>query len=306
MRRLWLIGGLLAGLPACVGELSAFAALAFSMTLGAWIIGRDRQRQALAEAQHLRLAIASGQHRNLEEHFRKELALAAAGEAVSPERQWVARLQLAGLLVAEWRLDEAREIYGASDDTRLSPQLRALAAFGQHELALLTETPNERRLEAIQRDRASSLQHVPRSFRRNVELAWDALEGLCLVRMGHAREATSFLERGIGAMEYNPALVIYLFHLAQAYEHIGERALAKTRYEEAMSAFPGTRLASEAKARLHALAPSHAEGFRTMLPEAPSGSNGGLALPSASDGDNLALGPGQRPAKPGSDDESSA
>jgi len=284
MRRVVPLALLISGLPACVGELSAFAALAFSMTLGAWIIGRDRQRQALAEAQHLRLAIASGQHRGLEDRFRKELALAAAGEAVSPERQWVARLQLAGLLVAEWRLDEAAAIYGVEGDPALSPQLQALAAFGQHELSVLTETPGTERLEAIQRDRQASVQLVPRTFRRNVELAWDALEGLCLVRMGRAREATPLLERGARAMEYNPALVIYLFHLAQAYEHIGERQLAHTRYEEAMAAFPGTRLASEAKARLYALEPSHGGGFRAMLPEAPAASEA-LALAGPRDSD---------------------
>lgn len=274
MRRFWLLAAALVGLPGCVGELSAFAALAFSMTVGAWIIGRDRQRQALADAEHLRLAIASGGHRDLEGRFRKELELAAAGEAVSPERQWVARLQLAGLLVAEWRLDEAREVYEAKIDgsRRLAPQLEALAAFGRHELSLLTETPDLSRLESIRADREASLRLMPRSFRNNVELAWDALEGLCLVRMGRAREAPPLLERGIQALKYSPARVIYLFHLAQAYEHIGERELAKSGYERAMEAFPGTRLASEAKSRLYALAPAHSEGFRAMLPEAPAGS----------------------------------
>lgn len=272
MRRPWLIVAACAGLPGCAGELSAFAALAFSMTLGAWIIGRDRQRHALAEAEHLRLSIASGQHRDLEGRFRKELALAAAGEAVSPERQWVARLHLAWLLVAEWRLEEAREVYEAEQvgsDRPLAPELRALATFGRHEISLLTTTPESAQLETIRADRQATLALMPRSIRHNLELAWDALEGLCLVRMGRAREAPPLLERGLAALEYSPVRVIYLFHLAQAYEHIGERELAKARYEEAMAAFPGTRLASEAKSRLYALSPAHAEGFRAMLPEAP-------------------------------------
>jgi hypothetical protein len=65
---------------------------------------------------------------------------------------------------------------------------------------------------------------------------------------------------------------VYLFHLGQAYEHIGERKLAATRYEEAAKAFPGTRLASEAQFRLRALQPGSGDGslFRAMLPEAPS------------------------------------
>ena len=261
---------LLLGLSGCAGELTAFAALAFSMTLGAWIIGRDRQRRALYEAETLRHAIAAGQHRSLEERLRKELALAEAGEAVSLERQWLARAQLGGLMVAEWRLDEAREIYGTERGEKLSPHLAALAAFGRHELAVLTETPDEHRLEAIRRDRDVCLQHVPAAFRRDVEHAWNAVEGLCLVRMGLAREATSLIEKGLHSLEYNPALVVYLFHLGQAYEHIGERKLASQRYEEAMQAFPGTRLASEARSRRMALGPGTADSlFRGMLPEAP-------------------------------------
>src|SRR5690349_12021151 len=149
-RSLWL--ALLFALGGCAGELAAFAALAFSMSLGAWLLGRDRARRSLYEAESMRLAIASGQHRIIEDDLHKQLALAAAGEAVSAERQWLARAQLGGPLVAEWRLDEAREIYGNDDEPR-SPHLSALAAFGRHELAVLTETPSEDRLEQIRRDR---------------------------------------------------------------------------------------------------------------------------------------------------------
>lgn len=246
-----------------------FAALAFSMSMAAWILGRDRMRRSLYEAESMRLAIASGNHRGIEDDLRKQLALAAAGEAVSSERQWLARAQLGGLLVAEWRLDEAREIYG-SDDEPASVHLAALAAFGRHELAVLTETPDDARLAAIRHDRDASLQHVPGTFRRDVERAWHAIEGLCLVRMGQAREGIGLLEAGLTALDYSPALVVYLFHLGQAYEHIGERQLAATRYEQAMNAFPGTRLASEARSRRFALGPGAADGFfRQMLPEAP-------------------------------------
>jgi hypothetical protein len=175
--------------------------------------------------------------------------------------------------VAEWRLDEAAAIYGTEeDDDKLSPHLRALAAFGRHELAVLTETPDEERLAAIRRDRDECLQHVPRPFRRDVERAWSSVEGLCLVRMGRVREGIDLLGSGLEALEYNPALVVYLFHLGQAYEHIGERSLAAARYEDASRAFPGTRLASEAQARLRSLSPGGGEGsmFRRMLPEPPA------------------------------------
>jgi tetratricopeptide (TPR) repeat protein len=269
----WILLAPVFAMTGCAGELAAFAALAFSMSLGAWLLGRDRARRSLDEAEMMRLAIASGQHRVIEDDLRKQLALAAAGEAVSAERQWLARAQLGGLLVAEWRLDEAREVYGSDDEPR-SPHLSALAAFGRHELAVLTETPTDERLDAIRRDRDVCLEHVPSSFRRDVERAWHAIEGLCLVRMGRAREAVPLLESGVQALAYNPALVVYLFHLGQAYEHIGERQLASARYGDAMNAFPGTRLASEARSRLHALEPGAAEGmFRRMLPEAPTGSS---------------------------------
>lgn len=260
------------GLPGCTGELTVLAALAFGMTLGAWVIGWQRQRRALYEAETLRKAIGAGKHRELEEQLRRELALAEAGEAVSPERQWLARAQLGGLMVAEWRLDEAREIYGTTEDeAKLAPHLRALAAFGRHELALLTENPDDERLAGIRNDRDLCLEHVPSVFRRDVELAWNSVEGLCLVRMGRSREAIDLLADGLKALEYNPALVVYLFHLGQAYEHIGERRLAAARYQEAARSFPGTRLASEAEFRLRALAPGgDGNMFRNMLPEAPA------------------------------------
>ena len=286
MRRPWLLVSFVLGLSGCAGELTILAALAFGMTLGAWIIGWDRQRRALYEAESLRRAIGDGNHRGLEEQLRKTLALAEAGEAVGPERQWLARAQLGGLLVAEWRLDEAREVYRTEDEDTLPPHLRALAAFGRHELAVLTQQPDEARLAAIRSDRDACLEHVPSSFRRDVEAAWNAVEGLCLVRMGRAREAVALLEGGLKALEYNPALVVYLFHLGQAYEHIGERQLASARYEDASRAFPGTRLASEAASRLKALGPGTREGtFRKMLPEAP-GPASGTALATVPGGDD--------------------
>lgn len=257
------------GTAGCAGELAVFAAIAFSISLSAWILGRDRMRRGLYEAESMRLAIASGNHRGIEDDLRKQLLLAAAGEAVSEERQWLARAQLGGLLVAEWRLDEARDIYGAEQEPA-SPQLAALAAFGRHELSVLTETPDESRLAAIRSDRDACLEHVPMLYRRNVERAWNAIEGLCLVRMGRAREGVALLEAGVASLEFSPALVVYLFHLGQAYEHIGERQLAAARYEAAAQSFPGTRLASEARSRLRALGPAASEGFfRKMLPESP-------------------------------------
>jgi tetratricopeptide (TPR) repeat protein len=290
---------LLFALPGCAGELAAFAALAFGMTIGALLLGRDRQRRALEQAETIRYAIGTGQHRMIEEQLRKELALAEAGEAVSPERQWLGRLHLGGLLVAEWRLDEAREVYGEADES-VSPLLQGLSAFGRHELAVLTETPDEERLRRIHSDRDRCLQHVPRHHHEAMSMTWGALEGLCLVRMGRAREAIPLLERGLKSLdlEYSPARVVYLFHLGQAYEHVGERQLAGARYEEATIAFPGTRLASEARARHTALGPGPSDGlFRKMLPEPPVAAPG--TVPESADRAET----DRRPPTQGDDDE---
>ncbi len=289
MQRVWFLAAMTMGLGGCAGEAVTLAAMFVSMSAAAWIVGRSRQRHALHEAESVKLAIASGDHRGLEERLHQELALAEAGEAVSEERQWLARAQLGGLLVAEWRLDEAAAIYDKAAGPRMPPHLRALAAFGKHELALLTQTADDERLAQIRRDRDECLEHVPSVFRRDVQKAWSAVEGLCLVRMGQAREGARLLEDGIKALEYNPALVVYLFHLGQAYEHVGERTLAVERYRQATAAFPGTRLASEAQARTKALGAGSEDGlFRGMLPESPGPGASTALVPTGSRDDDSA------------------
>jgi tetratricopeptide (TPR) repeat protein len=265
-------------LPACGGEAAALVAVAMGASLGAWLVGSDRQQRVLYQAAQLRRAIATGGHREIEMQLRRQLALAEAGEAVSPERQWVARAQLGGLLVAEWRLDEARAIYGA-DSERLNPHLQHLANYGRHELALLEGTPSQETLDAISRDRDACLAYVPSRYRETVARAWLALEGLALARMGRASEAVPALEESLPSLDFNPARVIYLYHLAQAQEQLGLRDSAAKHYLEASQAFPGTRLASEAKARQLALGAGGAPDglFRGMLPEAP-GASGQMAL----------------------------
>lgn len=275
----------LALLPGCEAELAAFLSIAAGTGLGAWIVGRNQERRALYDAQTLRKAIGEGEQRTIEHRLRKQLALAAAGEAVSPERQWLTRAQLGGLLVAEWRLEEARDIYGAPSD-KLSPLMQSLANFGRHEVELLTGSPSETQLAAIATDRDSCLAHVPPRFRGLVHDAWRALEGLGLARMGRAREAMPLLEQGLRSMDFNPARVVYLYHLGQSYEQLGERELAAKTYKQASSAFPGTRLASEAKSRMQALGPGSGEGmFRAMLPEAPELAREGPAPQAAGETD---------------------
>ena len=90
-------------------------------------------------------------------------------------------------------------------------------------------------------------------------------------REGQATALVAQFERGLDAVAYNPARIIYVFHLAQAYESVGARERALAAYRDTTLSFPGTRLASEAQARIDTLS-RRGSGFRGMLPEAPSAS----------------------------------
>ena len=131
------------------------------------------------------------------------------------------------------------------------------------------DPPDDPRLEAIRLDRQKTLEHVPSAFTLQTQLVWGALEGLCLARMGRHRQAVPALEEGLArVMELTPARIVYVFHLAQSLEHVGRMEDAVTRYREASTALPGTRLANEAEARIRQLEGGGA-AFRQMLPEAP-------------------------------------
>ncbi len=256
--------------PGCIVEPSSTALLLLCLCVSTFLfIGHSRQRRARLEAEQLRRAIASGHHRSIEQRLQRELSLALAGEAISIERQWLTRAQLGGLLVAQWRLREAAEVY-ALPSPKLSPHLEALAAYGHHELFVLANKPDLQRLQAIRRDRNACLRLVPATYRHTVARAWAALEGLCLSRMGDARRGISHLQAGLDSLGYNPARVVYLYHLAQAHESLGALDEALRYYEQAAEAFPGTRLASDAAARHLQLSNQTGGGmFRRMLPEIP-------------------------------------
>ncbi|MEZ4448601.1 MAG: hypothetical protein R3B09_03905 [Nannocystaceae bacterium] len=102
------------------------------------------------------------------------------------------------------------------------------------------------------------------------------------MRIGRVHEGLPLLARGRDAITLNPARVVYLFHLAQALETVGDRQAAIQGYHDATVAFPGTRLASEARVRMDALAGDDAL-FRGTLPEppAPSGASSYAASSSA-------------------------
>ncbi len=261
------------GLSACDAEIAVMTSLLMGGAAGALAYGRRDQQLALRRGQSMQRALRAGAPRDLERNLRAEIALAAAGEGVSLEREWYARAQLGGLLVAEWRLDEARALFGTQDD-KLPPLIRERAAFGRYEVSVLTQTPDARLLETIRADREMYVALLPAYLHECVRAAWLALEGLTLVRMGDNDLGVRILEKALDqgleqSLQFSPTSVIYLFHLAQANERIGRLEQAGTRYKQAREAFPGTRLANEADTRLRALGAGTVGGFRALPAELP-------------------------------------
>lgn len=269
-------------LPGCTGgELVIGLAMLTGMGLAGWMLRRGDHHLALAGDHQMRRALASGQSRELEMQLRRELALVAAGEAVSPDRAWVSRVYLASLLAAEWRLDEARQVLDAPDG-RLTVLMQALADRSRLELRVLSGAPDPALVDEIQAAREAAMKAAPRRAAHTMREAWDALEGLAHARLGDHDRAARMLQDAVdaGVLERYPSRVIYLFHLAQAYDALGDQERARRYYTEATGAFPGTRLASDAQARARALGPAGEAGFRRMLPEAPVSEAFGSSLDS--------------------------
>lgn len=261
---------LLLGCTGCTPGATALTTFALATGAAALLYRRERAVQALQQAAGLRRALESGAQRDIEMQLRRFLNMSEQG-GVSAERRWLARAQLGGLLVAEWRLDEAAAVYDVGDEDA-PPLLRALAIFGRHEIAVLRSPPTAEQLAQIRSDAVMSTAQVPAPFRVQARLVWGALEGLCLARMGRPHDAIELLKQGVEqVLDLTPARIIYIFHLAQSYERTGELSLAQQYYERAAEASPGTRLASDANARLRGLGPSgERAGFRGMLPEPPA------------------------------------
>lgn len=218
------------------------------------------------------LALNPAQVLQAEEHLRRELALVHAGEAVSAEREWLARNQLGGLLLAQWRLDEARSIYRSGRIPK-DPSLRSLTALGRHEVELLSHAPNAQSLEQIRLDRNQALALAPKGFHSDLRGAWSALEGLCLIRMGRAREGAALIGSSLPSMAMSPSRIVYHYHLGQAYEHLHEIPSAVEQYRRAIEAAPGTYLASEAQSRETMLSSNESGrsvGFRQAPPRLPT------------------------------------
>lgn len=258
-------------LCACDGGVSLLLSLGAGAAVGSWWARNKSRQAALAAASAPLPALGPAQQRIAEQQLRAEIALADAGEAVSIEREWYARSHLGALLVGQWRLEEAKDIYLLGRPPQ-DPKLASLTAFGRHEIDLLTQTANVDKLNELQRDRQRALAMAPSEYLQLIAASWSALEGLCLIRMGRAREGINLISPSLPALAMSPSRVVYHYHLGQALEHIQEIPGAVEQYRRSIEAAPGTRLASEAKSRLTMLSSDHSGrnvGFRSLPPRLP-------------------------------------
>lgn len=265
-------------LCACDGGVSLLLSLGAGAAVGSWWARNKSRQAALAAASKAALpALGPEKQQAIEQRLRAEIALADAGEAVSIEREWYARSHLGAMLVGQWRLEEAKDIYllgRPPQDERLS----SLTAFGRHEIDLLTQSASVQKLSELQRDRQRALALAPREYLQLIQASWNALEGLCLIRMGRAREGADLISPSLPALSMSPSRVVYHYHLGQAFEHIQEIPAAIEQYRRTLESAPGTRLASEAQSRLTMLSSAHAGrnvGFRSLPPRIPEMSSTG-------------------------------
>ena len=256
-------------LPGCAGEFTALAAMVFSMSLGAWLVGRGHHRRALLEAMQLRRAIATGRHRQIEQHLRRELALAEL---------------LVGLGEVE-QIDDARGAEAEAFEAALDQRGRLARAPHAGEAQALERGPGagDGRLirgrdvahaqvtitaDATKHDgvglASEDIELVPTEGRERLEMRRQ-LGGADRVDLPRLVESP-LRDQETAELGARQPLPLDAHGLARG----RQRQLAASRYEQATHAFPGTRLASEARARCHALDAGRSDDlFRGMLPEAP-------------------------------------
>lgn len=263
---------------ACDGGVSLLLSLGAGAAVGSLWSRNKRRQRALAAPARPAPALKPAEQRMIEEHLRGELALVEAGEAVSIEREWLARSRLGALLVGQWRLPEAKDVYLLGRPPK-DARLASLTAFGRHEIDLLTVTADLAKLKELREDRQRALSLAPPEYTQLLEASWKALEGLCLIRMGRAREGAELISPSLPALSLSPSRVIYHYHLGQAYEHMHEIPAAVEQYRRTIESAPGTRLASEARSRQTMLSTEYSGrniGFRTQPPRLPEVSDTNL------------------------------
>lgn len=264
-------------LSACDGGVSLLLSLGAGAAVGSWWARSKKRQRALPAASTPLPALNPAEQRVIEDRLRGELALVAAGEAVSIEREWLARARLGALLVAQWRLEEAKDVYLLGRPPR-DPRLTSLTAFGRHEIDLLTQSADQNKLQAVRNDRQRALSLAAREHLPALRASWNALEGLCLIRMGRAREGADLIAPSLPVLATSPSRVVYHYHLGQALEHMHEIPAAIEQYRRTIEAAPGTRLASEAQSRQGMLSSEQSGrnvGFRSLPPRLPEVSSSG-------------------------------
>lgn len=272
----------------CDGGMSLLLSLGAGAAVGSWWARNQRRQRALPAASAPLPALNPAEQRVIEQHLRGELALVQAGEAVSIEREWLARARLGALLVSQWRLEDAKEVYLWGRPPK-DPRLASLTAFGRHEIDLLTQSADQNKLETLRADRQRALSLASKEHLSALEAAWNALEGLCLIRMGRAREGADLISPSLPNLSQSPSRVVYHYHLGQAFEHMHEIPAAIEQYRRCSEAAPGTRLASEAQSRQGMLGSGQpgSVGFRALPPRLPEMKRGRALGAGQADGDSV-------------------
>lgn len=209
---------------------------AVGLVIGVVVAIFELRRPGPIDGKELRRALAEGREAEIEERLSKALKQ-ESGVGLRP---WLARAQLAELLLALGRDEEARRVMSEVAIDQVPRLARWALEFSRVQVDVLTRACDEAMLHAIVSDRHASVGAVTGGLRSMQEQTWSGLQGLCLARMGRAAEAVPLLEASLGIIQNRPSLVIFLFYLARAKAQLGEIAAARRYFDYASREFPSS------------------------------------------------------------------
>lgn len=209
---------------------------AVGLVIGVVVAIFELRRPGPIDGEELRRALADGREAEIEER----LSQAIKQQGNVGLRPWLARAQLAELLLALGRDEEARRVMSEVAVDQVPRLGRWAIEFSRVQVDVLTRPCDEAMLHTIVSDRHASVGAVTGGMRSMQEQTWSGLQGLCLARMGRAAEAVPLLEASLGIIQNRPSLVIFLFYLARAKAQLGEIAAARRYFDYASREFPSS------------------------------------------------------------------